>query len=464
MTHRPLEALDRRTGIARPGRWLLRYVFPDNWSFLWGEIALYCFVVLVVTGVYLTLFFDPSYALTRYHGSYRPLAGASMSHAYASTLRLSLDVRAGLLMRQTHHWAALVFVAAVVMHLCRVFFTGAFRRPRELIWITGVTLLALAMLEGFIGYSLPDDLLSGMGLAIAYSVAMSIPIVGAPLAFLVWNGPFPGGTEFESRLYIVHVLLIPAALGALIGLHLVMVAALRHTQFRGPARRESNVVGSPMWPAYALRSLGLFAGVAGTLVLLGGLVQINPVWQYGPYNPAWGTNGVQPDWYMGWLIGALRLMPNFEPNAFGYSIPNPFFGGVLFPTMVFALLYAWPFLERAVASDRATHHLLDHPRDRPWRTAFGAAGLAWVIVPFLAGASDRVFVTFDVPYQRQIEVMRGAWLILPVIVLVVTLRLCRRLQRNGGHPLCGWDGSIVRRRDDGGFESLPAAEDASQQS
>lgn len=458
MIERPLEAVDRRTGISRPLRAVLRYVFPDNWSFLWGEIALYCFVVLVVTGVYLTLFFDPSYALMRYHGSYRPLAGASMSHAYASTLRLSLNVRAGLLMRQTHHWAALVFLAAIIIHLCRVFFTGAFRRPRELIWMSGVTLLALAMLEGFIGYSLPDDLLSGMGLAIAYSVAMSIPIVGAPLAFLLWNGAFPGGTEFESRLYIAHVLLIPVALGALIGLHLLMVAALHHTQFRGRDRRESNVVGSPLWPAYALRSLGLFAAVAGAMFALGGLVQINPIWQYGPYDPAWGTNGVQPDWYMGWLIGALRLMPNIEPHAFGYSIPNPFFGGVLFPTVVFVLLYAWPFLERLVAHDAASHHLLDRPRDRPWRTAIGAAMLAWVTIPFLAGASDRVFVTFDIPYQNQIVFMRWAWLVVPVVVLILTLRACRRLQRRGGHPLRGWDGSLVRRQADGGFETLPPEE------
>ena len=412
---RALTALDRRTGAGPLLAKGLRYAFPENWTFLLGEIALYSFIVLVATGVYLTLFFEPSLHTSIYHGSDAALQGARVSDAYGSTVHLSLDVRAGLLMRQTHHWAALVFIAAILLHLMRIFFTGAFRSPRELNYLIGLTMLVLAILEGFFGYSLPDDLISGMGLSIAYAVAMSVPVIGEQLARWFWGGQFPGADAFESRIYIIHVLLIPALLAALIAVHLALIMILRHTQFAGPGRRERNVVGLAMWPAYALRSAGLFFAVTAVLFLLGGLVQINPIWQYGPYQPWLGTNGVQPDWYMGWLIGALRLMPNFEPTLFGRTIPNPFFGGVLFPGVTFGLLYAWPWIERAVSGDRSRHHLLQRPRDNPWRTAFGAAMMTWVLVPFLAGSSDRIFVSFDIPYQRQIEVLRVVWLLLPPV-------------------------------------------------
>ena len=198
MIARAIEAFDRRTRLGPVLSAGLRYAFPENWTFLLGEIALYSFIVLVATGVYLTLFFEPSLHTSIYHGSAAPLRGARVSDAYASTVHLSLDVRAGLLMRQTHHWAALVFIAAILLHLMRIFFTGAFRSPRELNYVIGLTMLVLAILEGFFGYSLPDDLLSGMGLAIAYSVAMSIPLVGEHLARWLWGGQFPG-TPASSR-------------------------------------------------------------------------------------------------------------------------------------------------------------------------------------------------------------------------------------------------------------------------
>ncbi len=199
--------------------------------------------------------------------------------------------------------------------------------------------------------------------------------------------------------------------------------------------------------------MGLFFAVAGVLVLLGAFVQINPVWQYGQYVVANGTNGVQPDWYMGWLIGALRLMPPFEPTLFGRTIPNPFFGGALFPLIAFGILYAWPWLERAFSDDREPHHLLQRPRDNPVRSAFGAALFTWVAVPFFAGSADRVFVTFDVSYQNQVQVLRVAWLVLPVIAFLVTLHICRRLRGSGEHPLREWSGSVVERNAAGGFDA-----------
>jgi len=426
---RTVRFLDDRAGAAPLLRKTLRYVFPDHWSFLLGEIALYAFVVLVGTGIYLTLFFDPSTAPTVYHGSYAPLRGVEMSHAYKSAVDLSFKVKAGLLMRQTHHWAADVFLAAITLHLLRIFFTGAFRKPRDLTYYLGVTMLLLALVEGYLGYSLVDDLLSGMGLAIGYSVAMSFPFIGANLAELIWGGPFPGIPQFWSRMYVAHVFLLPILIGTLLALHLFLVAARHHTQFRERRSSEYRVRGTPMFPGYAPRSLGLLFGVAAVLVLLGGLVQINPIWLWGPYHVASGTNGAQPDWYLGWLIGALRLVPGFDLTIGNYTlVPNPFWGGALFPLIVFAVLYLWPAFERRVTRDRSFHNALDRPRDAPWRTALGAALFAWIFLVFMAGASDRVFVTLGISYVAQIWFYRVAVWVVPILVLVLTKRTCDALR------------------------------------
>ncbi len=455
---RPVDAVafvDERLGAARGMRWLMDYVFPDHWSFLLGEIALYSFVVLVLTGTFLALFFDPDTTQTVYHGSYQALQGQSVSDAYASTLHISFDVSGGLLARQVHHWAALVFVAAITLHLLRIVFTGAFRKPRDINYFIGVTLLALAILEGFAGYSLPDDLLSGMGLAIAWAVAMSLPLIGGPFATALWGGRFPGSTAFESRLFIAHVFLLPAIIGGLIAVHLAIIMRQRHSQFPGPGRREDNVVGTPMWPGYALRSLGLFAAVAAVLVLMGGLIQINPVWLWGPYHPYIGTNGAQPDWYLGWLIGALRLMPNLEIHAFGHTlVPNPFFGGVLFPGIVFGLLYALPWLDRRfISRDYRRHDLLERPRDNPRRSALAAALLSAVAVVFAAGSADRLFFQFGFGYEGAVWFFRGAFLVVPVIAYAATKRVCAGLAREQAHPLRGWSGHVVIRNRSGGFDA-----------
>jgi ubiquinol-cytochrome c reductase cytochrome b subunit len=420
--------LDERSGTAPFVRRALRYVFPDHWSFLLGEIALYSFLVLVATGVYLTLFFDPSVAPTVYHGPYRPLEGQMMSEAYRSVVDISFDVKAGLLIRQTHHWAADVFIVAIVLHLFRIFFTGAFRKPRDLTYFIGLAMLMLALLEGFLGYSLVDDLLSGMGLAIAYSVVLSIPVLGANLALLLFGAPFPGVPELWPRMYIAHVLILPVLIGTLILVHLLLVASRHHTQFPGRRASERRVVGLPMLPAYAPRTIALALGVASVLILLGGLVQINPIWLWGPFEVAQGTNGAQPDWYLGWLIGALRLMPSFDVVIGDYTlVPNAFWGGAAFPLVVFTILFLWPALERRFTRDSAFHNLLDRPRDRPWRTAVGVALVTWVAVIFLFGAADRASVFFGISYATELTVFRVLVWALPLAALVVTLRLCREL-------------------------------------
>jgi ubiquinol-cytochrome c reductase cytochrome b subunit len=434
VTQRTARWLDDRVGGASFARTALNKVFPDHWSFLVGELALYSFVVLLVTGTYLTFFFDPSQNEVIYRGSYEPLRGVVMTEAYRSALDISFDVRAGLVMRQMHHWAALVFVAAIVVHLCRVFFTGAFRRPREINWIIGITLLILGIFNGFAGYSLLDDQLSGTGLRIAYSVTLSIPLIGTWLASLIFGGEFPG-PDIIARLYAIHILFVPAAIVALLTVHLALVARHKHTQFPGPGRTEDNVVGERAWPTYAAKSTGVLFLTAAVLALLGGVVEINPIWIYGPFEPADVSAASQPDWYMGWLDGALRIMPGYEIRAFGFEIPNPFFPAVLLPGITFALLYLWPFLEARVTGDRAVHHLVDRPRQRPVRTALGVATLAFYVVLSLGGAADVIANTFGVSVNGVLWAFRFLVFVLPLIAGWVAWSLCHELSARDGLPI-----------------------------
>ena len=424
---RIVRGTDERLGATSFIRSALNKVFPDHWSFMFGEIALYSFVILLLTGVFLTFFFDASSEEVIYNGAYEPLRGVEMTEAFRSVVELSFDVRAGLVMRQIHHWAALVFVAAIVVHLCRVFFTGAFRKPREINWIVGVTLLILAIFNGFTGYSLPDDLLSGTGLRIAYSIALSIPLLGTWTAFLVFGGEFPA-EEIIGRLFVIHVLLVPAAIVALLGVHMAILWRQKHTQFPEPGTTETNVVGSKLWPTYAAKSIGLFCAIAAVLGLLGGLAQINPVWIYGPFDPASVTSPAQPDWYLGWVEGALRLFPPIELRAFGFEIPNPFFPAVLLPGITFLLLYAWPFIEARVTGDHLEHHLLDRPRDRPMRSALGASALTFYVVLHFAASNDLIAKWFHVAVGNVTATFQVLVVVLPPVAGWVVCRMMNALR------------------------------------
>jgi ubiquinol-cytochrome c reductase cytochrome b subunit len=422
--------IDDRLGASAFTQHALNKVFPDHWSFLLGEIALYCFVVLVLTGTFLTFFFDASTSESVYRGAYEPLDGVVVTDAYRSVVELSFDVRAGLVMRQIHHWAALVFIAAIVTHLCRIFFTGAFRRPREINWMIGVTLLVLAIFNGFTGYSLPDDLLSGTGLRIAYSIALSVPLVGTWMAFLIFGGEFPA-EEIIGRLLVTHIMIVPALIIVLLTAHLAIVWHQKHTQFPEAGRTESNVVGSKFWPTYMAKSVGLFFSVFAVLCLLGGLVQINPVWLYGPFEPQQVTSPAQPDWYLGWVEGALRMFPPWELRALGYEIPNPFFPAVLMPGLTFAALYAWPFLEARLTGDHQPHNLLDRARDHPMRTALGAATLAFYFVMFAAASNDLMATWLDASVLTITTVFRVLLLVVPPLVGFAVHRLMAALARSG---------------------------------
>jgi ubiquinol-cytochrome c reductase cytochrome b subunit len=421
---------DDRLRVSSFAHHALNKVFPDDWSFMLGEIALYAFVILVVTGVFLTFFFSPSPADVIYQGSYAPLRGVRMSEAYASVLKISFDVRGGMVFRQMHHWAANLFVAAIVVHMVRIFFTGAFRRPREVNWMIGVTLFLLAIFNGFTGYSLPDDLLSGTGLRIAYSIFLSVPLVGTWMAFLLFGGEFPA-TDILRRLLVLHILIVPALLVGLISAHLAILWRQKHTQFPGIGRTETNVVGSKLWPTYAAKSLGLFFAIAAVLGAFGGLVQINPVWLYGPFDPSTVTSPAQPDWYLGWIEGALRIFPAWEIRAFGHTLPNTFFPAVLLPGVTFSLLYAWPFLERRRTGDLAEHHLLDRPREHPFRTAFGAAAITFFITLHFAASNDLIAKFFLVPVSAVTWAFRILVITLPVVVFAITHTYLRAFVRSG---------------------------------
>ena len=430
LTRRAIRFVDQRTGSAPYLRKLMRYLFPDHWSFLLGEVALYAFMVLVATGIYLTFFFVDSTKEIVYHGQYAPLDGQKMSEAYASVLHISLAVRAGLLIRQTHHWAANVFLVAIIVHLLRIFFTGAYRKPRELTYYIGLGMLTLALLEAYLGYSLVDDLMSGMGLVIGYSVGLAIPFVGQNLMNWLFGGMFPGSHALWPRMYIAHVLIFPILIGMLLGAHLLLVMLKHHTQFRQKrAQTEHAIVGVPAWPGQAPRSIGLLLGTAGVLFLLGGLVEINPIWLWGPFHTYDATNGAQPDWYLGWLIGALRLMPSFDLTIGHYTlVPNPFWGGAGFPLVVFGFLFLWPWLERRFTGDHSFHNLLDRPRDAPGRTGIGVAMVTWVVLVFFAGSSDRTDVSWNVSYIGQIHVYWVAIWVLPIVFGLVARRMCKELQ------------------------------------
>ncbi len=415
---------DERLGIAKFTRKSLNKIFPDHWSFMLGEIAMYSFVILLFTGVFLTLFFVPSSKDVVYNGAYAPLRGTKVSEAFASTLNISFSVRAGLVMRQMHHWAANVFIAAIVVHVCRIFFTGAFRKPREINWLVGTGLLVLAIVNGFLGYSLPDDLISGTGIRIAFSIVLSVPVVGSYLAFLLFGGNFPGDSIIP-RFYSLHILIIPALIVGLLTAHLAIMWHQKHTQFKGKGKTDRNVVGVAMWPAYAFQAGGFFFVTAAVIAILGGLVQINPIWLYGQYVPYLVSYAVQPDWYMGWLDGALRLMPSWEVQAFGHMIPNVFFPSVLLPGITFTLLGAWPFIEKKITKDNSEHNLLDNPRDVPWRTSVGVGLLTFYVVLFFASSTDVLANSFSLSLNFVLWAFRILLFVVPPIAAYIAYKLAK---------------------------------------
>ena len=460
--------VDERFDAGKGVKFFARKVFPDHWSFMLGEICLYTFVILLISGTFLSLWYVPSMSLVTYDGSYAPLAGVTVSDAYRSSLDISFEVRGGLLMRQIHHWSALLFVAAIIVHMARVYLTGAFRKPRELNWVVGAALAVLALAAGFTGYSLPDDLLSGNGLRIIQGVILSIPVVGSYISFFMFGGEFPG-ESIIPRLFIAHVMLVPAALLGLIGAHLGLLVLHKHTQYPGPGRKNTNVVGYPLFPVYIAKAGGFFFIVFGVVVLISAFVTINPIWNYGPYDPSPISAGTQPDWYIGFVDGALRLTPGWLqlPGMQTGGIPTEFvlfdrytlslnvlLPSLVLPGLMVMALFAYPFVEQWVTGDKREHHLLDRPRNAPTRTAGGAAALTFYTVLTLGASTDIIATHFDLSINDIIRTLQVLLIAGPALAFYVTKRTCLALQRRDRDlALHGTEsGRIVRTADGEYFE------------
>ncbi len=447
--------IDERTSISGAVKALGRKIFPDHWSFMLGEVALYSFVIILLSGTFLTFFFDPSMTEVHYEGSYVPLKGIEMSVAYHSALDISFDIRGGLLMRQVHHWAALLFVASIGLHMLRVFFTGAFRKPRELNWVIGFVLFILAMAEGFTGYSLPDDLLSGNGLRIIDGMVKSFPVVGAWISYMLFGGEFPGH-EIIPRLYVLHIMLLPAIVIAMLALHMILLIVNKHTQFAGPGRTNENVVGSPILPVFAAKAGGFFFLVFGVVMLIGAMVTINPIWSYGPYDPSPVSAGTQPDWYIGFADGALRLAPsNLDFVIGGYTWSM----GILLPVLVLGLFIVavmfYPFIEAWVTGDKREHNIADRPRNAPVRTAIGAAGVSFYGILWAAASSDLIATHFRVSIEAVIVILQFGLFIGPVVAFWVTKKLALALQRKDREiVLHGFESSRIVRLPGGEYREI----------
>ena len=422
--------VDDRTSTAKPMSYVLKKVFPDHWSFMLGEIAMFSLAVLLITGTFLTFWYVPSANQVIYNGSYVLLKGIPMSEAFKSTIDISFDVRGGLIIRQIHHWAALLFTVSITVHMFRVFFTGAFRKPREINWVIGTILSLLAINEGFTGYSLPDDLLSGTGIRAAEGFIQSVPVIGSYMAFFIFGGAFPG-EAIIPRLFIVHVLLLPALIIGLFTAHIVLVAVHKHTQYPGPGKTNDNVVGYPFMPVYLAKSGGFFFIVFGITALMAALVTINPIWLYGPYNPSSVTAGSQPDWYMGFADGALRLFPGFtEFNIFGFTLSlNVFIPSLIVMPLLYSIAGAYPFIESWVTGDKREHHLLDRPRNAPTRTGLGVMAISFYLILFVAAGNDLIAIKLGLSMNDITNALRVLLIVLPPLAYWVTKRICMSLQR-----------------------------------
>ncbi|SMD14826.1 cytochrome b [Lentzea albidocapillata] len=444
-------AADERYHAASGLRKQLNKVFPTHWSFLLGEIALYSFIVLLLSGTYLALFFDPSMTEVTYQGSFENLRGIEMSRAFASTLDISFETRGGLFVRQVHHWAALLFMGAIVVHMFRIFFTGAFRKPREINWVIGIVLFMLGAIEGFLGYSLPDDLLSGTGLRVMAALLISFPVIGTWLNWLMFGGEFPG-TDIIPMLYTAHILIIPAIILGLIAAHLALVWYQKHTQFPGVGRKETNVVGVRIMPVFAAKGGGFFAIVVGVIAIMGGVFQINPIWNIGPYNPAQISAGSQPDWYMGWTDGLVRIWPAWEFYLGNYTIPGAFLPFILGLPLLTGIAAMYPWIERKMTKDYAHHNLLQRPRDVPVRTALGWMAITYFMVLLLMGANDIFAFQFDISLNLTTWMGRIGMLVLPPLAYFVAYRICIGLQRGDREVLeHGVETGIIKRLPHGEF-------------
>lgn len=444
MTDRIAQWLDERTRNGAIIRAWRSRVFPDHWSLLLGQVVVASFVVSSLTGVFLLFFYDPSITPVEYDGPYVPLHGVEMSRALESTLDISLEVRGGLLIRQLHHWSASLMIAALLLHILRVFFTGAFRKPRELNWLILFGILFASIAAGLTGHVLPDDMLSGSSLAVLDGILKAIPVVGTWLSFLVFQGQFPAGAI--TTFYPLHIVVLPAIIVGLMVVNGILAAVHKPTQFPGPGRTERNVVGRP-FRAAAVKSVGLFSIVFGVLTAIAATVTVNPIWTYGPADPGNASAGGGALWYLAFLDGAQRLVPPgwefvWLDRTWTLAVLVPVGICVLF--LVTAMIY--PFIEGWITGARREHHLLTRPRNAPTRTGIGVAGIVFYGVLWAAAGSDLIALHFSLSIEGIVLTLQLALLLGPITGFVLAKRICLSLQRKDREiVLHGYEsGRIVR--------------------
>ena len=428
---------------------------PTHWTFLLAAVSAGCLVVLTITGIFLLFYYYPSNETVTYDGSYPLLRGAEVSRALDSTLHISFEVRSGLLMRQAHHWAALVLPASLMLHMLSIFFTGGFRRPRQWGWVLLGVVFLLVLVGGWSGYALPDDSLSGTGLRVVQGLTLAVPLIGTWLTGLLFGGAFPG--QIIAHLYWLHVLVVPLALVGVLALRLRVLGKHRTAQFAGPGRSEHNDVGLPGTVA-AVRAAGMLLITMGVLFVMGGTLTVAPIWVYGPASSSDASAGSQPDWYTGFLDGALRLVPpGWEVTWFGGTWPL----GVLVPQVIVGvfllLVVTYPFLEAAFTGDRRAHHLLDRPRDVPNRTGIGVAGLVFFGTLWAAAGTDVIATVFHVAFETQVYMLRVTLVAGPFFAYVLTRQICLGLQARDREVLDqGFETGTLQRAPDGGYVEVRA--------
>ena len=427
------DQLDERLRIRADARTTANKVFPSNWSFLLGEVALFSLVILVLTGTFLTFFYRPNVEAVTYVGSNPVFAGRTLPAAFESIVRLSSDVNGGLLFRRLHRGASHLFIATVVLHMLRIMLTGAFRKPREVNYFVGIGLLTLAFGAGFTGYSLPYDSLAGTGVRIAYSELLSLPLVGDRVAFWIFGGAFPTG-DVIPRFFVLHVMVLPAVLLATVGLHLFIVYRQKHTQFpRMGVNGHTLVLGKPLWPLQFAESASLFLWTGGLLAAAAVLIPWSDVSLLGPYVPGEVGNNAQPDWFLFWLEGALRIFPPIEFGILGsFIISGPFVAGVVLPGLIFTFLAFYPFLEKRVYGLQGDWHVLQNPLEIPLRAGVMLGVFSGLLILSAAATNDILSRMFGIPIEAMTWFFRVTVIVVPVVLALGIVRYSRRrLQRRG---------------------------------
>ena len=420
------------------GRSFLGKAFPAEDSFLLGEVALFCFLVLVLTGTFLGMFFEPSTSEVEYEGSVAQYQGEELPESFVSVLHITYDVPYGMLLRRMHHWAAHLFVASMGLHMLRVFFTGAYRNPREPNWVVGSGLAVTSMFAAYTGYALPFDEFASTATGIGYNIALSVPLVGDVLSKLVFGGSFPSSATIP-RFYFLHVFVLPLLIAGLIAVHMAILIHQKHTEApregdvhgeRAVAKDDDSVViGLPAFPNQTAVSAVVFFLTLATLSLLAGFLPVHNVAEYGPNDPASTPALIMPDWFLMWLYGFLKLIPGWMSfTVFGVHVNTEFIGGMLLPGLVIGAMVLWPFIDRRAEPT----HFTASPLDRPRATAVGITGVVFVMVASIAGMNNILADVLGVETSSLTLPLTALLLLYPLVAGGITYAVLRRGGEEGG--------------------------------